>query len=135
MRAVSLREGGVELVAVCEAQSLRNRRNSFRIPGEVEGRCSHRETGCGRKLSGRVLRGELALQLPQACQRKPSRSRLAGLPAVYGDRGDPQSLGELDLSETHVFANTPHAIACIHRRRPDVVTSFCHGRQSKSSRE
>ena len=34
-------ESGVELVAVREAQSLGNRRDSFRIPGEVEGRCGH----------------------------------------------------------------------------------------------
>ena len=107
-------EGGVELVPVGEAQGLRSRGDSFRIPGEVERRRSRRRGRRGR-LSRRILLGQLALQLPQTRQCKPARTRLTGLPAVNRDRGDPNAFGELDLSETHVLPNAPHALARIQR--------------------
>ena len=39
--------------------------------------------------------------------------RLAGLPAVHGDRGNPQTFGELDLREAHVLPDAPNTIARI----------------------
>ena len=103
---------GIELVSVGETQSFRDGGDGFRASGEVERRRGCRCPG-PRRIFGRFPCNQLVLHLPQACQRKPLWTRLTGLPAVHGDRGDPQAFGELDLSEAHVLPDAPNTISRI----------------------
>ena len=102
-------EGRVELVAVGQPQSLRDRGDRLRVAREIERRRYVRGRGVGGP-PGAVF-SQRRFELPQAFPRQALRVRLPGFPAMHGERGDAELFGEALLGQSHALADAPHGRA------------------------
>ena len=103
-------EGRIELVTVGQAHGLGHRRYGVRVAREVERHCREERPG-GRRSRCARLGGERVFQLAEAVLGQTLRTRLARFPAVDGNRGDAQSVGELALRQSQALANAPDLAA------------------------